>query len=407
MGTKNFSASLAVLCLAAISPDFALAKDNTTTTGGKSGDLSWFAEAGLGYDTNVYRVHQGNYINYYPATPTPMTPKVQSGFFVPFKGKVEYSDMTRQGMKMLAEGKFNGDFYINSGLRNANNYEYEGRVGLNKEFASNDKRVDDLYAGIMLGHHQQVYVERATGAPKRTTATGTDISNRYTYSAFALEGKYRKHTGEKLRWGLNATLEDRTYDDPVVVSKYDHTLTVLGGDVEYVLKKGQLFKLDYAYETRDFSARNARDLNGTYAAANGKLKYVDHNIRLYSRTHVSDPLVVYVDLGLVNHSDKFVNYTGYNELGYGTRILYNPDEQWDARFSVYKWSRSYSHALAYDNPTQPRLTTNGLSASLKGNYVLTKNRSLWAELERHDWNTNDLRFDYKRWQLMVGAKVDY
>lgn len=410
METKSVSASLVVLISTLVLPGMVMAKEPggaaATKGKGQQSDWSWSAEAGLGYDTNVYRSHQGSYINYYPAVPTTVNPKVQSGFFVPFKGKIDFSADIRQDMKMLAEGKLNGDFYVNPSLRNANNYETEGRVGLNKEFARNGKHMDDIYAGVMIGHHQQTYTERATGAQK-LSAGGADISNRYTYDAIAMEGKFRKHTGDKIRWGLNATLEDRTYSDPVAVAKYDHMLTVLGGDVEYVIQKGNLLKMEYAYEVRDFSARSARDLNGTYAAANGKLKYIDHNIRFYARQHLSEPLVAYFDLGLVNHSDTFVNYTGYNEFEYGIRVRYSPEENWNARLALSKWSRNYSHAFAYDNPTQPRLTTNGLSASLKGEYALTKKQALWAELEHREWNTNDLRFDYKRWQLMVGAKVEY
>lgn len=366
--------------------------------------VKWQGEVGLGYDSNMFRTHSGSYTDFYPATPVAVTPNVQSGFYVPYKMALTYTEVKDKDQSLIVEGKFSGEQYF--GHSNANEYDYGGKIGLLTQFATKGKLEDTLYVGLSIGSRKKVYVDRDTGGAK-TTVAGADISNRYNYTVAGIESEYRVETGGDIRYGVNGLMEDRTYADPVVVSKYSHLYTRLGADVEYIPEKGSLFKLAYSYELSDFSARHARDINGTYSSvANPLLKYTDHNYKFYWRKHVNLPLVVYLDFDLTSHSDAFVNYTGYTETDYGTRVLYNPKENWKARLSLSRWKRNYSNAFAYDNPAQPRLTSDGLTLKLKGEYELAKDMSAWAELERRSWNTNDLRYDYSRTQIMCGVSIE-
>lgn len=366
--------------------------------------LEWSAKTGIGYDANIYRTHKGNYIDHYPATALAVSPVTQSGFFVPYKAEVDFKMNTATNFGLVAGGKVDGESYLSH--NNANTFNYEGRFGVNNVFAGKGARADELYAGVLIGHHKKIYVDRDSGVAKQT-AGGSNISNRYTYDSTGFEAEYRKNSDDTFRFSANATLENRAYADPIVVAKYDHQFIQLGGDIEFVPAKANLLKLAYTYESSDFSARRSRDKNGSYLAANPLLVYTDHNYKFYWRTHLGEPLVAYADVALTKHSDAFVNYSGYTEIEYGARLLYKATKQLQGRFALSKWGRNYSSAYAYDNPTQPRLTADGVVLSLKGEYELIPHVSLWAEMENRTWNTNDLRYDYKRYQFLVGAVMEY
>ncbi len=394
--SKNLLALLGVACTLSLP---AMAKETVV-----QGPVQWQADVGLGYDSNIYRTHSGSYTDYYPATPVLVNPSVQSGFYVPYDLSLKYSESRVKGSSLVLQGDFSGEQYF--GKSNANEYDYSAKIGLLNELAQKGKLEDTVYAGVIIGSRKKVYVDRDTGSAK-TTVAGADISNRYNYTLFGAEAEYRVETGGQLRYGVNGLIEDRKYADPVVVSQYNHLYTQLGADAEYILEKGSLFKLAYSYEISDFSARHARDINGTYSStANPLLKYTDHNYKFYWRKHVNKPLVVYLDFDMTKHSDAFVNYTGYTETDFGARVLYHPEAVWKARLSISKWNRNYSNAFAYDNPAQPRLSVDGLTLKLKGEYELVKGMSTWAELEQRTWNTNDLRYDYSRTQIMCGVTLE-
>lgn len=399
MKLQKSTSLLAVLGIACSLSVPAMAKEVVN-----QGAVQWQADVGLGYDSNVYRTHSGSYTDYYPATPVLVNPTVQSGFYVPYELSLKYTEQKIKDRSLVLQGKFSGEQYF--GNSNANEYDYTAKIGLLNQYAQKGKLEDTLYAGLIIGSRKKVYVDRDTGGPK-TTLAGADISNRYNYTLTGAEAEYRVETGGQFRYGVNGLVEDRMYSDPIVVSKYSHIYTQLGADAEYIPEKGSLFKLAYSYEISDFSARHARDINGTYSStANPLLKYTDHNYKFYWRKHVDQPLVVYLDFDMTKHSDAFVNYTGYTETDYGTRVLYHPEDVWKARFSLSKWKRNYSNAFAYDNPGQPRLSVDGLTMKLRGEYELVKGMSTWAELERRTWNTNDLRYDYSRTQIMCGLTIE-
>ena len=81
------------------------------------------------------------------------------------------------------------------------------------------------------------------------------------------------------------------------------------------------------------------------------------------------------------------------------------------KFSMMEWLHVVGNSglspIVFDEPTQPRLTADGSKVKLKSEYMRSPRHSLWTELEYDIWNTNDLRFDYGRYQIMAGMKWDY
>ena len=401
---KMIPAAVAVIAAIAMTASVAHAADEKVKA--PSASTSWSAEAGLGYDSNVYRTHSGSYTDFAPLIAVPVTPKVQSGFFVPLEVKGKYLSSTALGTHLAASGRVHGRIYANSALSKGNDYNYAARIGLNNLFARQGKRTDELYAGLLVGRHQKAYVDRDNGGDKLTTVNQADISNRYNYNTLGIEARFSKEIGA-IQYGLEGVIENRDHDDPVVVDQYDHRYSEFGGNVEFKLAQTSQLKLSYAHTVRDYAERNARDLNGTYANANGLLKYTDNNLKLSSRNQLGQDWVGYLDYAYTQRADNFQGYADYTENEFGVRVIYAPGEQWRTHFAASRQKRNYANAYAYDEPTQPRLTADGSKVKIKSEYMRSPRHSLWTELEYDIWNTNDLRFDYGRYQIMAGMKWDY
>ncbi len=366
-------------------------------------DLS--IDAGFGYDSNAYRTHFGSYTDFAPTVAVPVTPKVQSGSFFPIDLKASYLSGTEPGMHLEASGQASGRFYSASALRNANEYDFGARLGLNTVFARKRARSNELYAGVLAGHHQNIYVDRDNGDTKVTSAQ-VDISNRYVYSNFGAEVRFSREIGA-VQYGLNAVVEKRNYDDTVVVDQYDHTYAEFGGDINFRVARPSQLKLSYAHTLRDFTERSARDLNGVYGIANGLLKYTEDSIEVASRNMLGPDWVGTVYYDYTRRTDNFLGYADYKANEFGGRLIYAHGEHARTHLVVSRQQRNYAHAFAYNQPTQPRLALDRNKAALKTEYTGRRGESVWVALEYASWNTNDLRYDYDRGQLTVGAKWEY
>src|SRR4030067_2692002 len=86
----------------------------------EQGNFTWSAATGLGYDSNVYEAPRAPYVDYALAAPTLVTPQAKSGFFVPYELKADMTKIRNQDSRMLASANAHGNFYLGSGLSNAN-----------------------------------------------------------------------------------------------------------------------------------------------------------------------------------------------------------------------------------------------------------------------------------------------
>ena len=86
---KMIPAAVAVIAAIAMTASVAhAAAKEVKAPSASTASTSWSAEAGLGYDSNVYRTHSGSYTDFAPVSPVSVTPEVQAGFFVDRKSVV-------------------------------------------------------------------------------------------------------------------------------------------------------------------------------------------------------------------------------------------------------------------------------------------------------------------------------
>lgn len=372
-------------------------KDSKNKGGAESG-LSVSVEAGLGYDSNVFLTPDNPYVDLAQTGSPTVTPDKHTGFFVPLGLDAEYQRAMRKGTRLLSDFSFDGNIY-EPGVDNANLYDAEFTLGPEFELS----RDSALYAGIILGYHKKIYYDRDDGLNKVSGAS--DISDRYTYSNAGVELSYRHDFG-KAGYEVFASLEKRDYEDPMVVSQYDHDYLKFGGLVDYKLAGATKVSAGYSYSVRDYNDRKARDLNGVLVA-NPQLEYAYHTIDLTLRQRVNKSLVAYVDYTRQDRKDEFVGYNDYGQNRYKVRAIYTPSKDLRLRVAASYWDREYDRAFAFDDPAGGKKDYSGITFDAGAEYGYSKSVAFWADLNYDSQDTTDKRYEYDRTQLSAGVKYEF
>ena len=393
----NLGPVLGTIALMLASAAHAAAQQELTGT-------TWSAETGLGYDSNAFNAPRSAYMDYaVGATQNQVVvPQAKSGFFIPYMAQVEMGMRQDQNTRMTGSATLSGRKYL-GGLGNADELNLDGKGGLTFDLSNGGKFDKEAYAGLVLEKHRQAYVDHDSGAPK-VTAGGSNISNRYNYTTFGFEGEL-KEDREAYDYSIGAQYLQNNYDDPLAVSKLDHTYTAVDGKLDYKLKKGAKLKFSLGYSIRDYSVRPARDANGVSAAANPLLKYVYNDFGVSLRDRLSKEWVYYIDYDYSSRTDSFVHYNDYNSHRIGGRVIYELGPL-KGRASLHYWRRDYQNAFAFDIAGQPQKTYSGTDLRFQAEMAQPGNMAYWAELILDSQNSTDKRFAYSRNQLMGGVRWD-
>lgn len=382
----------------------------SAATAPKTGDFTWSAATGFGYDSNAFNAPRAPYYDYYAgkllAAPAPLvTPQAKSGFFVPYEIKAELAKIRNQDSRLIGSAAADGSFFL-GGLSNANEYNVRLHGGIEYVMAREGKSEDTLYAGALFGKHRQVYVDHDSGASKSTTISGSDISGRYNYMNYGVEAKYKHRTGG-FAYGFIGQYILNDYEDPIVVSQQDHSYYRLGADASITVAPPTRLELSFDHSARDYSNRHALDAQGTYSTANNPLlSYAYNSFGATLRNQLSPGWLLYLDFDRNTRADAYVGYADYKENRYGARLLYAQGAL-KTRLAFHHWGRDYPNAFAFDVAGQPAKTYSGNDLKLKAELEQTKNTALWAELVYKAQSTTDLRYDYVRKQIMAGMNWAY
>src|SRR3970282_655305 len=81
----------------------------------EQGNVSLFAEAGFGYDSNAFRAPRSTYTDYAAiplgSNPT-VVPQAKSGFFVPYKAGVEAGKRHDRNGRLVGSATIDGRLYL-------------------------------------------------------------------------------------------------------------------------------------------------------------------------------------------------------------------------------------------------------------------------------------------------------
>jgi len=378
--------------------------------------FSWSGDIGVGFDSNIYRAPSNGYTDFSPTVQQLIDPDIQSGFFIPIGVEGVYNQATGKKNNLIANFKVSADLYLDSQYSNADNSSLKIRVGDKYIFQKSKKSKDSVYAGLILSSVKDEYVDRDSGLDK-TSSSGRNISNRYSYNAAGFESKYNK-IGNSYKFNINLKILDRDYDDPVAVSQYDHTYVSVASNLKFKLSTTSKIKAGLKYYTYDYDERPSRNIidgrlttldpGSGLPSTNPPRNYTYYAYLLSYSYKISAKWRAYADYTFWTREDDYQGYHDYDANKIRVRTKYQYSKNLQMKLAVTFWERDYPNAFAFDRPTtQSALDYDGLIVDYTAKYTVDKNCAYVFELNWRDDNSSDPRYDFERTNLIIGMHWNY
>jgi len=384
-------------------------------------EVEWSVESGVGYETNVYHAPDHDYIDTALPSLRPagvaVSPQEVDSVFIPIEADVSIRNKVNKNADFVGELKFDTDVMLDSEAEDATRTNVNLDLGVDYQITKmmrnkktgkrTPRKRGEAYLGMFISTHDQVYVDRDTGLPKATTTGGVDISNKYSYQSFGIQGEYARMFG-KNEYSVSYVLEDLNYETPQTGAEYDHVFNKLELGIKREFTKTTDLEVNYSYSMRDYSDRYARDLSGTYSSVNNDLlKYVYSEIGLDLGHRFSKKLKTHFEITNTVRSDEFVGYNDYTKLALALRARYKYSKQTTLRGKIKSYDIDYDNALNFENPVEGEKESSGLDLSFKAVHKWHKNKSYYLELKHTDRVSTDDRYDYTNDLIVLGAKWQY
>ncbi len=390
-----------------IAVSLALSSAGAAATDVSPVNFNWSIESGMGYETNVYHTPDHDYVDYYadPNGGVIAQPEEQAGVFIPLKAKTQLITPLNAHAALNARYRFSGYYYPESALNDASSTDHE--LNLGTDFALGEKgRKGKAYAGIFVRSHDKVYVDHDNGYPKTSTA-GVDVSNRYTYKSFGLEGDYERKLSRRNSVGVKTVLESLDYEDPVAWNQYDHTYFMLETYLEHRLGRKTNLSAGISTELRDYSERHAYSADGRLLASNPLLTYKYMIYELGLRHRFSANTVSYFDYELLQRRDSHVGYNDMDQSSFKVRVIHDINDRMRLRVKVRFFDRDYLNAFNFEEPSQGIKSASGSDLLLSGEYRWNQHKKYYADFKQNTRDNSDDRYQYDNSSLIVGAKWEY
>ena len=377
-------------------------------TGAAAGETSrneLDVQVGIGYDSNAFLTPNDPYYDQIAALD--VTPDKKSGFFVPVGAKGEF--MTRGDRRRFGIlYRVRGNFYTGGETTNADEYYLRVEPGVEFVLGRQGRKENTLWIAPTASYKKEIFFDRDTGVD--STAGGSDVSDRYTYTGLGAELKFEVRTTRVATYSLEASYEDRNYEEVPAISSLDHVKADVGGEVTFNLGESVKLSLDYTYRLRDYDERPARLLDGTALTSNPRLEYTYHLVGASLRTRPVKPWILYLDYDHWIRDDGFVGYNDYSRNAFRLRSIVKTDRT-RFRVALRYWDRSYDNAFIFDNPTNPLDATanphksyESLDLEASFDVTLRDRLELFLEFDARDQDTADPRYAYGREQIVVGIR---
>jgi len=363
--------------------------------------MSLVADIGLlNYDSNVYRTNDAAYVDLFqdPAGTITVTPVVQSGFYFPLEAMVNYRHMLKKGVFATTGLNMDGSLYTGPKLKDATEYTLDYHLGL--MYKTNRRAA---IAELFFVNDKNIYYDRDSGDVKQSSG-GADISEKYVYSAYGVDMSY-DYKRRKYDYFTSLLYENRDYKDTTFVSQMDHNILEMAVGGGYKLAKPLKVSVGYEYAANKYSDRHARQLNGKLFTSQPLLVYLYHTIDSRIRYRAGDNWIFSVKHKYQQRNDAgYQDYNDYVANEVSGNIVYRINK-FRVKTSAGFHSRDYANALAFDKPEGGAKTYSYYKAAFKTSYKLKKWLSISGQLKYKDVVTNDLRYDYERYQISTGLKI--
>ena len=365
------------------------------------------AKVGIGYNSNIYRTHDGTYTDWADNATPIVNPNVQSGFFIPLQYSLGGSYGLNDKTTLLGGANIKEKLYLGSDLTNANESKYKLDFGAIHTLAGKKRRVSTIHGNLFIDSVDKTYYDRDTGLEK--IAGVTDVADRYSYRGHGVQLTYKNRTDQTFKYGGGLTLGSRDYTDTIANSQMDYDYTILEADIDYQLQKATALSAGIKNEVQDYDERPSRNLAGSLFLSNPVLEYTYLTLSFGVKHRLNDNWVLHGDYKNIERDDSWVNYNGYTAHKFKLRAIHKRDNT-RTKLSLSTQTRDYPNALAFDDPVNGvniNKTYDTFGWSLSREIEQTQHRSLWGKIAYHNTDTNDLRYNYDRFIVSAGYQWKY
>ncbi|MFQ5561025.1 MAG: hypothetical protein ACE5FU_10645, partial [Nitrospinota bacterium] len=118
-----------------------------------------------------------------------------------------------------------------------------------------------------------------------------------------------------------------------------------------------------------------------------------------------------LDYNRQTRKDKFVGYANYTRNRYQAQASYGDKKKRKLQASLGYWTRNYPNTFAFDktivnNLPSPKTDYEAFDFKASGEMPLYKAWVFWGEFESTRQEVTDPRYDFDRYQITAGVKID-
>jgi len=369
------------------------------------GGLRLLVSARLGQDDNVYRSPSRPYIDYATPGQPLVTPVVQSASFMPIDVLAEYTIQNEPRDTLFRYAyRLDGDFY-ESEFSNANRVSQRLEIGA--EIADTDdmrQRRRLLQSSFYLTERDETNFDPDTGIDR--DVDGVDISDRTSYRGAGVEINF-EHAVRRWSYGVDARFEGRHYDDVALLPDYDHDLSFLRLTGRYALMRNVTLEAGLLRYRRSYDERLARNLDGDLLSTNAILQYDYSGLELGINYAISPAIDVAAEYLFLDRKDGFEGYFDSIQDRLLLSFRYRLSDRIRLSASLRARAFYYSDAFAFHDNADEFLDTIDRGANIRGEFQLTPQISVWAQIMADKVKSTDPRLAYERSRTMFGMLWRY
>ncbi len=357
---------------------------------------------GFGSDSNAFRSPAEPYVDLSDPTLPLVTPEVQSGNYVPVDVRLKYRVNAYPYEGFFAAYRFNGRYYYDEALENANELTHELALGSEYRRYNDEKRRERrVYGAFEFADNDEVYYDPDDGGS--LIVDDVVLDDRFDYQRYG-PNLILRQSGRRLSLGLRVTGQLWDYEDTDVTPAWDHQYFLFALRTQYQFTRTSLLRVVAEKSSRRFGERRARDLDGSIDIGNPELRYDYLSLGLIARQRITNKLWFGIEYERRDRTDRYVGYNNYVRDSYGAEIHWQIGRRFDLEVAGFYRLYNYENAFAYNNPAAPTKTLETADGHVAATFMMTPSLWLVLEADYRDQVSTDARIEYERTRYSLGIR---
>ncbi len=358
-----------------------------------------------GYESNPFLAPSSGYIDYAKLDVPYIEPEQHAGRYTRLKLTTNYNrllDFSFAHATLITRINYDGKFFTSQQTNNANEQHLNFSIG--SEHPISFVKKGKFYFGAKAGLVEDLYFDRDSGEEQRVD--DIRVGDRYNYDYVGLITQISKKS-KRYGYSIKAGYQNRDYDDPKLISQYDHSRLNIDVNWNYSLSKSTKLSLQYGYQQHDYDERPSRSDSGRLLKRNPAREYRYNLFGSTLRYRWSKQLVTYFQFDYKKRSDQYQSYDNYDRYRVKTRLRYELNKKHKFRFALAYFDRDYPNAFAFNDILQREKKYTGLDIDVKYRYNIEKGTYIWLALGREEEKSTDKRYEFTNVTNEIGIKFDW